>query len=237
MTADDQTKIYGQANPTLTGTLAGVQNGDNITASYATSADTGSGVGNYPISATLVDPDGKLANYTAATNNALLTVTPALLTVTADDKSKVSGENNPALTASFTGFVNGDTQGSALSGSPAITTTADTTSPAGSYPITIAIGSLTAANYTFGFVDGTLIVSPAQVVAPPGALTSQVNNGIATITFLGTPGAHYAIQATAALGGSWDVLDTVTADENGIVTFTDPAAGTFASRFYRAALP
>ena len=167
----------------------------------------------------------------------LLTVTPALLTVTADDKSKVSGENNPALTATFNGFVNDDTQGSAVSGSPVITTTAITSSPVGSYPITIAVGSLTAANYTFGFVDGTLAITPSQVVAPPGALTLQVNQGIATITFSGTPGAHYAIQATAALGGNWDLLDTVTANAEGLATFTDSNAGNFASRFYRAALP
>ena len=51
--------MLGSANPALTGTLTDVQNGDNITVTYATSADTSSAVGIYPILATLVDPDGK----------------------------------------------------------------------------------------------------------------------------------------------------------------------------------
>jgi hypothetical protein len=34
--ADDKTKTYGEANPTFTGTLTGVKNGDSITANYST---------------------------------------------------------------------------------------------------------------------------------------------------------------------------------------------------------
>ena len=70
-------KSYGSANPPLTGTLSGVQNSDNITATYATAADASTGIGAYPILATLVDPDGKLTNYSATINNGTLTVNPA----------------------------------------------------------------------------------------------------------------------------------------------------------------
>ena len=35
-------------------------------------------------------------------------MTPAALTITADDKSKVYGAALPTLTASYSGFVNGD---------------------------------------------------------------------------------------------------------------------------------
>ncbi|NCD67744.1 MBG domain-containing protein, partial [Mucilaginibacter agri] len=66
-----------------------------------------------------------------------LTVTPASLTITADNQTKVYGAAVPALTASYAGFVNGDTPLS-LTTSPTLSTTATpASSVAGSsYPIT-----------------------------------------------------------------------------------------------------
>src|SRR5262249_4373913 len=66
----------------------------------------------------------------------------------------------PALTYTVTGFVNGDPV-SVVSGSPALGTTAGASSPAGSYPITVGRGTLTATNYDFpNLVNGTLTVRP-----------------------------------------------------------------------------
>ena len=83
------------------------------------------------------------------------TVAPATLTVTAQNMSKAYGAAIPALTANITGFVNGDTV-TAISGSPALSTTATSTSPVGTYTITPALGTLAATNYTFVFVNGVL---------------------------------------------------------------------------------
>ncbi len=41
-----------------------------------------------------------------------LTVTPAALTITANNQTKVYGAALPTLTASYSGFVNGDTSAS-----------------------------------------------------------------------------------------------------------------------------
>src|SRR5204862_416602 len=41
--ADDQTKVYGDTNPTLTGTITGMKNGDSLVDSYTTGADQTSG--------------------------------------------------------------------------------------------------------------------------------------------------------------------------------------------------
>ena len=71
----------------------------------STSASAGSDVGTYPITAS----GAADANYTISFVAGTLTVTPAALTITADDKSKVYGAALPALTASYSGFVNGDT--------------------------------------------------------------------------------------------------------------------------------
>ena len=54
-----------------------------------------------------VDPD-----YTISYVGGTLTVTPAGLTITADNQTKVYGAVLPALTASYSGFVNGDTSAS-----------------------------------------------------------------------------------------------------------------------------
>ncbi|MGC3956805.1 MAG: MBG domain-containing protein [Verrucomicrobiota bacterium] len=74
-TADTKSKVFGQPNPALTGSLSGVLGGDNITASFVTTATGSSAVGAYPISPTFSDPFGRLPNYNVVTNLGTLTVT------------------------------------------------------------------------------------------------------------------------------------------------------------------
>ena len=108
---------------------------------FSTSATAASGVNTYVITPAL----GTLAaaNYTFPTFAAgTLTVTKALLTVTADDKSRGYGSANPGLTISYTGFVNGDTA-VVIDTPPTAATTATVASPAGSYPITLRAAATT----------------------------------------------------------------------------------------------
>jgi sugar lactone lactonase YvrE len=86
------------------------------------------------------------------------TITPAVLTVTATNESKTQGSPNPTLGYTITGYQYSDT-GSAVSGSPALTTTATTTSGTGTYPINCATGTLSATNYTFTCVNATLTIT------------------------------------------------------------------------------
>ena len=102
VTANNASRAYGAANPPLTGTIVGLQPGDNITATYSTAAVANSPVGVYQIVPTLSDPANKLGNYVVTTNFGVLTVTQAVLTVTADAKSKVYGNTDPALTYQIT---------------------------------------------------------------------------------------------------------------------------------------
>src|SRR5207245_8070752 len=88
------------------------------------------------------------ANYSFTFVKGSLAVTPASLTVTADNKSKVYGATNPALTATITGYVNGDTA-SVVSGTPALSTVGTPSSAVGNYPITAAQGTLSAPDYAF----------------------------------------------------------------------------------------
>ena len=99
-------------------------------------------------------------NLEAATSVDLsFTVNRKGLTVTATDANRAFGAVNPTFAAVITGFVNGEDR-SVVSGLPAFTTTASSSSSPGSYSITPTLGGLSAANYSFTqFIDGTLTIA------------------------------------------------------------------------------
>ncbi len=102
------------------------------------------------------------ATYGAASDDQTFVVAPAALTIKADDKTMVAGSPLPTLTATYTGFVNGDDP-SDLDTPVTLSTTATSASAPGDYPI-VASGAADA-NYTITFVNGTLHISAA---APEG---------------------------------------------------------------------
>ena len=233
VTPANASRVYGGANPTFSGTVVGLENSDNITASYSTTATAASTVGSYAITATLADPDGKLGNYTVTLNTGTLTITKATLTVTADNQSKVYGQTNPTLTATITGFVNSDTA-SVVSGSAAFTTVATAISPvqAGGYPIEVTQGTLAAANYDLAastYIDGTLTITPktATVAADAKGKTYGEANPALTATVGGTiPGdtLDYSLATTATAGsgvGNYPIAVTPGTNPNYSVTATD----------------
>ena len=141
------------------------------------------------------------------------TVATKLLTVTADDANREYGQANPPFTATITGFVNGETLAtSGVTGSPTCSSAATESSPvSGSpYTITCVTGSLAAANYSFGFVDGDLTIEPATstvalvsdhnpaVPSQPVTLTATVTG---PVTGLPAPGGSIAFQARS--GATW----------------------------------
>jgi len=114
--------------------------------------------------------------HAGATATASQTVNKAHLTVTADSKTMPVGGPIPPLTSTISGFVNGDTA-AVVSGSPVLNTTATTSSPAGKYPITLAIGTLSAANYDFPALgSGDLVVTSNGQVVVPIAVSASVAN-------------------------------------------------------------
>ena len=115
-------------------------------------------------------------------------VNKATLTVTANNASITEGSPLPTFTASYSGFVNGDGQG-VLSGSPSLTTNAPQDPPVGTYTITAAQGTLSAQNYNFTFVNGTLTVTAAvaQITSPPKH--STLTSSTATFTWSHETGA------------------------------------------------
>jgi hypothetical protein len=173
ITAPSASIVYGGAVPPVsTPTYAGFASGDSIAtldapATCSTTAATGSAAGTYPVTCS-----GAASGIYAFTYvDGSVSIAPAALRVTPVNASITVGDPLPTLTATVTGFVNGETLAtSGVTGSPSCTTTATASSPAGTYPITCTIGTLAATNYVFTFAPaGTLTISPA---APPVTCTS-----------------------------------------------------------------
>lgn len=114
----------------------------------------------------------------AASREFSITIDKVLLSVTATSITKPPGFANPAFTATYSGFVNGD-DASVISGAPSFDCPATVSSPVGSYGIIVSQGSLTAANYRFAFVNGTLNIaelgtdSAGRTIAPVSLAASS----------------------------------------------------------------
>src|SRR5262249_10200823 len=107
-------------------------------------------------------------------------------------------------------------------------------------PISAALGTLSAANYSFAFQDGVFTVTAppsqsgpaaapmpaeAMIVAQPARLTGlqAVPNGI-QLTFSASPGATYQIERASGLQSSgtvWTNIGSATTDASGQGKFTD----------------
>jgi hypothetical protein len=79
VTASNASRPFGVANPAFTGVITGLQNGDNITASYACTATSSSTAGTYPIVPTLIDPNDLLTNYRVSIFDGTLTIQAPVL--------------------------------------------------------------------------------------------------------------------------------------------------------------
>ncbi len=238
VTAADASRVYGAANPSFSATLSGFVNGDGasvVTGSAAVSsgATNTSSVGTYSITPAI----GTLAaaNYSFTFVNGTLTVTKAPLTVTAANASRVYGVANPTFTATLSGFVNGNTASSSVTGSAALSTLATTTTAPGSYPITAAIGSLASTNYSFTtFVPGTLTITKANQTIAFGALATK-DTGSGSFALTATASSGLAVTYTssnlsvATVSGS-----TVTVLAAGTTTITASQPG---DANYNAATP
>jgi hypothetical protein len=196
--ADAKSKLYGAAVPALTGTLTGVVNGDNITPSYATAATQQSPAGTYAITAALVDPNGRLANYDVTIVPSTLTVVPAPLQIAANAATKQYSDPIPQLGATFTGFVLSETP-AVLAGTLSITTTATPLSAPGAYPI--AVGGLASPNYAIVYTGATLTVTPEDARV---AITSPL---LVSGTAVRLTATVRDISATADANGDADAGD------------------------------
>ena len=157
------TVTYGSSLPKITFEVSGLLNGDTQSSAmsgvpqFTSTVTQKSSVGTYVNSAgqgTL-----KAYNYVFAFKTGVITVARAPLTITAVDASMKVGGSLPTLTWTAIGFMNGETAGTALSGAPSLATAVTAKSKAGSYPITVSVGTMKAVNYQLTFMSGSLNVT------------------------------------------------------------------------------
>ncbi len=159
-------------------------------------------------------------------------VLPAILTVTAVSVSRAFEQLNPALTYMLSGFVHGDTP-PVIGGAPALSTAATLNSPAGTYPISIGVGTLASPNYAFSLLPGAITISGhvAQTItfaAFPSHLPLTLNNLTLSAHSTSTLAITYTVSGPATITGKGALhltgagLVTVTASQPGNTTF-DPA--------------
>ncbi len=91
--------------------------------------------------------------------NGVVTMPKPALTITANSQMVFLGSQLPLLTATMSGFVDGDVVSTSILGVPQCTTTATSTSSVGTYSIHCTIGTLSSDTYEFTtFAAGTLKV-------------------------------------------------------------------------------
>jgi hypothetical protein len=237
VTANDTNRTYGAANPAFTLSYNGFMNGEDASvlsgaASITTAAGANSTVPGSPYPIVVTQGSLSAANYNFGLVNGNLTITPAMLTATADNQSRAYGTTNPVFTASYGGFVNGEST-NVVSGSPALSTTADSESAPGGYPIQIATGTLSATNYVFTFNNGNLTVSSLPAVLSIQVITDPTNAVVVSAVGLPPNNTYQILGSTDML--NWAVIGTAQCAADGSLYFTNVV--TSPAQFYRTVGP
>ena len=206
----DKTKVFETLFTAFTGSLVGIQNNDNITATYdSLGAPVTAAVGTYPITATLVDPTNRLPNYNVSIGAATLTVTLANQTITITTSAPANAVNGSSFTVAAT-----------ASSGLAVTYTA--TGACTNVDDTFTMNSPTGTCVVHYNQAGDANFSPAperteNVAAVANSQTITVTTSAPTVA---TMGASFDVEATASSGL------TVSITISGVCTAADHGDGT-----------
>ncbi len=179
--ADAKTKVYGDADPSLTYQVSGLKNGDTAGAVLnggSLSRVAGENVGVYGIN------QGDLAlnsgNYDLSYQGNNLTITKALLNVIADAKTKVYGDADPALTYQVSGLKNGDTAGAVLNGGGLVRVSGENV---GNYAIQQGGLGLVSGNYDLAYQGNNLTITKALLNVIADAKTKVYGDADPSLTY------------------------------------------------------
>src|SRR5690606_20002781 len=123
-------------------------------------------------------------NYAFTYVSGILTINKAILSATAENKTRTYGAANPVFTVSYSGFVNGETP-AVLNSAPVASSTVTATTPVGSYSISLTGGSDD--NYEIVNTAGTITITKATltVTAQNASRAYGAANPVFTITYSG----------------------------------------------------
>ena len=214
--ADDQTKVYDNnpgTDPELTATVTGrPDNGDAL--SYSLTRVDGQDVADYVITASA--QEGANPNYTITFEDGTFTITPAAITITADDTTKVYDNDettDPELTATVTGKpANGVLPTYSLNRAEG--------QDVDEYTITVTAEANANPNYTITVEDGIFEITPVEITIKADNQSKVYDNDTLTdpeltATVTGVPAHGVAPVYSLSRAEGQDVNDyaiTVTAE-------------------------
>lgn len=245
----DATKVYGKPNPAFSIEYYGLKNDETVPAwtirpTFQTEATNASGVGQYVVKSV----NGIAVNYDLYTEDGTLTITPAPLTIKANNVTRQYYTTNPTLSYSCIGFVSGEDK-SVLTAEPTLTTTANIQSNVGTYEIEISGAS--SPNYIISYQNGTLTITKAPLLISVGDYTKDEgdDNPEFTLSYLGfkngetesvltqqptiscsatsdSPAGAYPINISDAIALNYEIsytngILTVKEKPNNVVVFSD----------------
>ena len=193
ITAGSDTKVYdGTPLTKSTYTNTALATGDAIESVTFTGSQTAVGSSNNVPSAAVIkngSDETVTASYDITYTNGTLSVTQASVTVTANNASKVYGEEDPAsFTATITGLVNNESE-SLISISTVSRASGENV---GTYAITPA-GDASQGNYTVNYLAGTFTITPKALGdgtrAAEGMTITMTDNGSGGYTVMVKDGA------------------------------------------------
>jgi hypothetical protein len=187
VTASNASQTYGQSPPIFGGTISGVTNGDNITATFTSGTSSNSPVGTYAIVPTLVDPGNLATNYIVTLSNGTLSINPATPIL-----------NWPAPTPITYGTPLDSNQLNAAATVPGIfiyTPTAGTILGPGTNTLSVSFTADDTTNYTGAGTNVELLVSLVPI-----PLTIQLVNNSVVLSW-DDPLAVFSLQAAPSPAG------------------------------------
>ena len=234
VTASSASMTYGGSAPAITASYSGFVNGDTSSSlttqpTCTTTARSSSPVGGYPSTCSgAADPNYSIT-YAAGSVN----VDPAPLSVVASSGTMTYGASAPAITASYSGFVNGDTSSSLIT-QPTCSTAATSSSPVGNYASSCT--GAADANYSITDVNGMVAVGAAPLVitassgsttygTAPGAVTASYSgfvNGDSAASLTTQPSCTTAAGASSTVG-SYPTSCIGAADANYSISYVNGA--------------
>jgi Bacterial Ig-like domain (group 3)/MBG domain (YGX type)/FG-GAP-like repeat len=153
--------------------------------------------------------------FAASTSSTTIQVGQAPLSVTVANASRAYGTANPTLTGSVSGLIGSDTV------TVVYNTTAVTSSPAGTYPISATVSGASAADYSLSVTPGTLTVTK---IASKLALTGSANPALtmSSVSFSAQAASSTTgiPTGTVTFSDGSTVLGTATLNSSGLATYT-----------------
>ena len=177
---------------------------------------------NSNLSATFTPTD--TADYNSVTLSTAINVTPVPLTVTANNEAKVYGSPLPQLSASYSGFVNGDTAAN-LTTPPTLATTASASRNVGGYPITASGAS--DPDYSISYIDGTLTVNAAPLTVTAANKSMTYGGAVPVLTYTYTGLVNSDTSATFSGGLATTTTSSSSVGDYPITVGTLAATGNY----------